>query len=61
MLTLEEGAKQSNKISSYFSKFGEVRKDLERGHPLANKNGLSGGGMKRVRADDYASVEVRSR
>ena len=29
VLTLEEGAKQSNKISSYFSKFGEGRKNLE--------------------------------
>ena len=61
MITLEEGAKQSNKISSYFSKFDGERKNRERGHPLANKTSVSGGGMKWVHADDYGSVGVRNR
>ena len=61
VITLEEGAKQCNKISSYFSKFGEERKNLERGHPLANKTCVSGGGIKRVHADEYGSVGVRNR
>ena len=56
-------SKQTNTISSYFSKFGEVQTDLKQGHPLADKTGAGGSGQNRVRVDngDDGSVGVNMR